>query len=216
MDRDRHLTDFVLSGNLHGAWGAAVLFIFVTVALMAGFPVPLAQHPVALYPLAVGLGFVGGRAVGLLVLGASGRTAQSVYLPTAAGTYAQQHSAIDALEAKGDLAGAVAAWEELAASEPGNPWPLIRAGELYFRRLREPLLALERFRRARDLPGINPEHRRYASLKIIDLHLGPLNDRGRALVELRRVVERWPGTREAQYARQAIANLKGGRSDNSG
>jgi len=159
------------------------------------------------------LGFLGGRGVVRLVLGASGRSAQTVYMPTAAGTYALQHSEIDALEAKGDLRGAVAAWEAVAIAEPRNPWPLIRAGELYFRKLDEPRLALERFRQARDVPGIIAEHHRYASLKIVDLYLGPLDDRGRALVELRRLVEQWPGTREAEYARQAIANLKAERTD---
>jgi hypothetical protein len=42
----------------------------------------------------------------------------------------------------------------------------------------------------------------------VDLYLGPLNDRGRALVELRRLVETYPDRREAQFARDAISRLK--------
>ena len=208
MDRDRHIMDWIHAGNYHGAWGAVVMFIFTGVALAAGFPVPLQNHPVVLVLLAVAIGFVLGRGVGRALLGASGTTAQQVYMPAATGSYAQTHSNIDALEARGNYSGAADAWDKVAIAEPNNPWPLIRAGELYMRALGEPAMALQRFRGAQDVPGIRVEHHIYVSQKIIDLYLGPLNDHGRGLVELSRFVHAHSGTREAAHAREAIARIK--------
>lgn len=208
MDEDRHAHEWLNSGRFHGTCGAATLAGLAGVALVAGFPVPLSGHPVVLVLLAAGIGYGTGLMVGRAVLGGSGVAAQQFYMPQAAGTYVAQHSHIDALEAKGNPAGAVDAWEKLAVAEPGNPWPLIRAGEIYMRALKDPSLALERFRVARDIPGIAVEHEMYASQKIIDLYLGPLGDPGRALVELRRFSERHAGTREARLALDALARLK--------
>ena len=212
MDRDRHMMDWIHAGNYNGLWGAAVMLVFASVALGAGFPVPGATHPVVVIVVAGAIGFLAGRGVGRLILGASGRTAQQVYMPGAAGSYTQTHSNIDALEAQGNYAGAVDAWEKVAIAQPRNPWPLIRAGELYMRMLGDPALALERFRGAQELPGVKAEHHIYVSQKIIDLYLGPLNDHGRALVELRRFVHVHAGTREAAHAREAIARIKAERN----
>jgi hypothetical protein len=211
MDSNRHVMDWVHAGNYHGVWGAGVMMIFATVATMAGFPVPFVHQPLILFPVAMALGFFGGRGVGRLVLNTSGDTAQQIYMPNASGSYAQTHSHIDALEAKGNYAGAADAWEKVAIAQPGNPWPLIRAGELYLRVLNEPGMALDRFKGAQSVPGIKPEHHIYVSQKIIDLYLGPLNDHGRALVELSRFVHVHAGTRDAAHAKEAIARIKAER-----
>jgi hypothetical protein len=208
MRSDRYL-DWQHAGNGHGLYGAGVMVIFAGVAL--GFGLPGVPRSVLTLPVAALIGFVLGKFVGFALLESSGRVAQSVYAPTAAGTYTQTHSNIDAMEAAGDYKSAVAAWEAVAVSQPANPWPLMRAGELYLRVLAEPAMALERFRLARDIPGITPEQQRYASQKVIDLYLGPLADEGRAMVELRRLIDQHPGTPEAAGARAAIQRLKSAR-----
>jgi hypothetical protein len=210
MRSDRYL-DWQHAGNGHGVWGALVLVFFAGVATGAGLPgVP---QNFWTFPVAALIGFAIGKAVGLVVLGSSGRVAQSVYMPAAAGTYARTHSNIDAMEAKGDYRSAVAAWEAVSVAEPGNPWPLIRAGELYLRELGEPGMALDRFRHASEVPGITPEQHRYASQKVIDLYLGPLVNEGRAMAEMRRLIDRHPGTREAEGARAALQRLKEKRAN---
>ena len=161
-------------------------------------------------PLGAAIGFAVGRVIGVLVVEGSGRTAQAFTLPATAGFRASEHSEIDTLEARGAFKGAVAAGEAAAIAEPGDPWPLVRSAELYARELGEPALAVERFRLARSLPGVKPELQRYASQKIIDLLLGPLGDKGRAMVELRMLVDKHPASREAEGAREALRNLKGG------
>lgn len=213
MDKDRHALGLIHAGNYHALWGAAMALAFAGFALSTGFPVPLRDHPTVLLILATVLGFIVGKLTGLALLGGAGAAAQQIYMPGAAGTYVQQHSAIDALEAQGNYQAAVDAWEAVAIAQPSNAWVLIRAGELYMRRLGDPAMALERFRGAREIATITVEHRMYASQKVIDLYLGPLDDPGRALVELRRFAETHPGTREANHALQALARLKAERRD---
>ena len=118
------------------------------------------------------------------------------------------YSFCDTLEARGKYADAASAWEAVSIAHPDDPWPLVRSGELYARELGEPALALERFRLARSIPGVKPELERYASQKIIDLLLGPLGDKGRAMVELRMLIDRHPASREAEGAREALRILK--------
>lgn len=206
MDLDRKLADWKTSGNYHAAIGALYGLVFFGGVSKAGLP----GAPTFLAALAIGgvLGGSIGYVIGAVVLKSSGKAAESIYMPQATGSYTKTHSGIDAMEAKGDLRDAVSAWDRVAIEDPGNPWPLIRAGELYSRKLGEPALALDRFQLARKIPGIHPEQQRYAVQKIIDLYLGPLDDRGRALVELRRLIEEHPGTREAVHAREALTRLK--------
>ncbi|MDA1080856.1 MAG: hypothetical protein O2973_04130 [Gemmatimonadetes bacterium] len=213
MDNDRKGLNLLYGGYYHALWGAGVMVLFVGVALIAGFPVPLRSHPVVLVVLAAIIGFATGKLVGRLLLDGSGMAAKQFYMPDAAGTYVQQHSEIDTLEARGNYQGAVDAWEAVAIAEPLNAWALIRAGELYMRKLSKPQMALERFLGAREIATIGVEHRMYASQKIIDLYLGPLEEPGRALVELRRFSETHPGTREAAHALEALARLKAERRD---
>jgi hypothetical protein len=189
----------VIGGALLG--GGFALFVY-----MAGLPgVP---HSLLTIPVGVAFGYFVGRAIRFAVIEGSGRAAQSINMPVAAGTYTFTHSHIDAMEAKGDHEGAARAWDLVALEHPGDPWPLIRAGEIYMRSLGAPEQALGRFARARDLPGIKPEQQRYASQKVIDVYLGPLHAEGRAMVELRRLIEQHPGTREAEGARLALQRLK--------
>jgi hypothetical protein len=74
-------------------------------------------------------------------------------------------------------------------------------------------MALDRFRLARDVPGITAEQQRYASQKVIDLYLGPLAQAGRAMAELRRLIDQHPGTPEAEGARTAIQHIKSRRGE---
>jgi hypothetical protein len=44
----------------------------------------------------------------------------------------------------------------------------------------------------------------YATHRLVDLYLGPLGDESRAMSELRRLVERFPGTRDAEGAQAEL------------
>jgi hypothetical protein len=205
MRSDRQLARR-LGDNAPAIWCALIAGGLVTFAYAMGLPA--LPHTPLVIPVAILVGFLVGKAIGFVALESSSRTAQAINMPVAAGTYTFTHSHIDAMEAKGDTAGAARAWDAVALEHPGDPWPLIRAGEIYMRSLGAAEQALGRFLRARDLPGIKPEQQRYASQKVIDVYLGPLHDEGRAMVELRRLIERHPGTREAEGARLALQRLK--------
>ena len=207
--RSESYVKWVHGGGVNGLVGAVVVFTWWLIAYSFGYP------GVAVWWLPVGmaLGWIIAQTIGKIVLGVSGGSAQQIYAPSGAGSHVQTHSHIDALEVQEKFREAADAWEVLVVEQPANPWPLIKSGELYWRRLAEPQTALERFRLARDIPGIAPELQRYAMQKMIDVYLGPLNDEGRALVELRRMVELHSGTRDADAARQAIANLKSARNE---
>jgi hypothetical protein len=164
-------------------------------------------------PIGALIGYAVSTAISWITLTASGRAAQSIYMPATTGHFANEHSEIQTLEVRGDFKGAVSAWEAVAVAEPGNPWPLVRSAELYAGDLGEPATAIERYRMARSLPGAKPELKRYTSQKIIDLLLGPLGDRGRAMAELRMLIDRYPTSREAEGAREALRRLKAERAE---
>jgi hypothetical protein len=154
------------------------------------------------------IGYSVAFAISFVTIHSAAHAAQSFTFPNTTGHYANEHSEILTLEVRGDFKGAAAAWEAVAMAEPGNPWPIVRSAELYAGPLADPAMALERFRIARGLPDTMPELKRYTSQKIIDLLLGPVNDRGRAMVELRMLIDKYPDSREAEGAREALRNLK--------
>jgi hypothetical protein len=165
--------------------------------------------PFALFiPVGALIGYMVASAISWVTISGAAETAQAFTMPNTTGHYANEHSEILTLEVRGDFKGAVSAWEALAMAEPGNPWPIVRSAELYADKLADPAMALERFRIARALPDTMPELKRYTSQKIIDLLLGPLNDKGRAMVELRMLIDKYPDSREAEGSRDALRNLK--------
>jgi hypothetical protein len=106
------------------------------------------------------------------------------------------------------MAGALEAYEKVIAEQPGRPAPRLRAAEHYARGGRDPRRAAELFREVRDLPDVTTRDAVYASSRLADLYDGPLGEPGRALVELRRIIERYPGTAVASHAREALPRLK--------
>ena len=205
MSTSERYLRWVHDGGVAGGTCAGIMVVWGIVGLGTS------RGSLALLPVLAVVGFLAGSAIGGFVVRASGVVARETLLPTAAGTYTHGHSAIQALEVQERYLEAVAAWEAVAVEQPGNPWPLIRAGELYRQRLGQPERARDLFLQARDLPATSAELRRYAAQKLIDLYLGPLQDHGRALVELRRLVDASPGTREAEAARRAITAIKADR-----
>ncbi len=189
------------------ALGAFFGILLRVAGLLTGSPVWL----IALFGAVVGGATT--RAIVRTSMGAGERLAKELIFPDAEGTYAPQYSNIQALEAQDKFAEAAEAWLQVAAERPTNPSPVLRAADLQARQLNNPAAALELYERVRRMPDVRDEHVRYASQKIIDIHLAPGGDEGRALVELRRFITKFPDGREADGARAAIARLKATRSD---
>jgi hypothetical protein len=196
-------------GVPQGFIGGAAGYIFAS-ALQAKGHIPGGE----LWAL-VAAAMLGSIAWGInyLLMRGGDRLGNSVYAPSGDTTaYVPTFSHIEALEARGDLDGAERAWEEACAEHPQNAFVLVKAADFHLRLRSDPAAAVARVRKVRELPSAPPDLVRYASQKLIDLHLGPLADEGRALVELRRMIDRFPGTREAADAREVLARLKQNRS----
>ena len=147
--------------------------------------------------------------VPLIFSGSAAAVAKAVTLPSGSSTpYEEQFSYQESMAARGDIAGALESFEAIIEERPGAIAPRQRAAELYSKGARDPMRAAELFRQIRDLETATPRDRRYASTRLVDLYDGPLADPGRAVVELRRLIEHWPGSVEANHARDALPRLK--------
>jgi hypothetical protein len=203
---ENRITRFAHGGWLQAAAGALLGAFFTILMHVAGI-----GPRVPLWLLVLGGAVVGWtifRVVTRAIFSGSEELTKQLVMPDAKGTYAPQYSNIQALEVQERYAEALAAWLQVADSQPGNPSPLLRGADLQLRFLKDAPAALELYERVRRMPGIREEHVRYASQKIIDIHLAPGGDAGRALVELRRFIHMFPEGREAEGARAAIARIK--------
>lgn len=195
-----------LAGALATAGAVLVVMIFVRALGGVALSWPFA---VLLVLLAAG---VGGVIQGIVVR-TGGSLATALVQPSGRTTpYTPTFSHIQAIAVRGDLEGATKAWSEACAEQPGNAQVWVKAADFHLRTLADPAAALPLYQHVRDLPTASPELVRYASQKLVDLYLGPLADEGRALVELRRLIERFPGTVAADEARAALTRLKDARA----
>lgn len=143
------------------------------------------------------------------LISGSGRAATAIYAPSGNTTaYTPTFSHIETLEIRGDLDGAAQAWSEAVAEHSANALVRVRAADFHLRARRDHATAARFYREAREIGTPNDDLRRYLAQKLVDLYLGPLDDEGRAMVELRRLIEGFPGSREADAAREALARLK--------
>ena len=139
---------------------------------------------------------------------ATGRAAGALVLPSGSSTPVVRDFSLEkSLVIRGRVPEAVASMERQLAAAPDDAELCIFAADLYAREAREPRRAEALFRRAREAKGVSAGQDHYATQRLIDLYLGPLDDEARAADELRRLIERHPGTRSAAYAEGALRDL---------
>jgi len=145
----------------------------------------------------------------LMVSDGAGAVAKSFTLPSGNSTpYEQQFSYQEALAARGDVAGALESYEAVIAEQPTATAPRMKAAEHYARGNRNLKRAAELFREIRSMEGVTSRDALYASSRLVDLYDGPLAEPGRALVELRRIIDQFPTSNLAAHARVALPELK--------
>jgi len=120
--------------------------------------------------------------------------------------YEPTYSSAQALAARGDHDGALAAYAEAMRLRPMDPEPRLQAAELLFRS-HTPEKAAQYFVQARRLSGNDRPRELYATQRLIDLYWGKLKDYPRARAELRQLTTRFPGTREALAAQKLLDDL---------
>jgi hypothetical protein len=122
--------------------------------------------------------------------------------------YHEQYSYQQALVMQGKVDEALESFEAVIAEKPAEVDPRVKAAELYAREKQNHKRAAELFRQVQRIETVTPGEDIYVTNRLVDLFVGPLNHPGRALVELRRLVDRYPGSDAAAYARDALVALK--------
>jgi tetratricopeptide (TPR) repeat protein len=156
---------------------------------------------------AVTLGFVA-AIVGLKAGTAAGRAAARVYMGGDSTPYEEQFSQEQALVMQRDYAAALALFEQRITLAPAEPRVRIAAADLYATHGENPKRAAELYREVQRSPEVKSGQDVYVSNKLADLYLGALKEPKRALVEFRRIIDRYPGSTAANHAKLALANLK--------
>ena len=187
-------------------WSMFGAVLFVPVAIFHGPPgwSPLISVPVY---------FLGGWAfiatVAMMLVKPGSAVADFYLAPTGASTpYEEQFSQEDALVMQQRVPEALTLFEQRIAADPLAIRARIKAAELYAGLGNDPLRAAELFRQVQRIPGVTAGDDQYAGNRLADLYTGPLGTPARALVELRRLLDRYPDSRVAPQLRQAIASLK--------
>ena len=109
---------------------------------------------------------------------------------------------------RGQVDDALASYEAIIAERPAMTAVRLRAAALYASRGNDPRRAAELLREVMALPDVSARDDIAASNRLIELLMGPLAEPGRAMVELRRLMDRHPGTDAAARARLTLAELK--------
>lgn len=122
--------------------------------------------------------------------------------------YTQQNSYQQTLVMQGRLDEALESLEAWIAEPDCAVDVRIRAAELYTREAQKHERAAELFRDAVRHPKATVGEEVYAANRLVDLLTGPLGQPGRALVELRRLIDRYPTSVIGDRAREALRTLK--------
>lgn len=122
--------------------------------------------------------------------------------------YEEQFSYQDSLVMRGLVDDALASYEAIIAEQATAVTARLRAAALYASRGADPRRAAELLREVMRTPGIGSRDDIEATNRLVELLMGPLNEPGRAMVELRRLIDRHPGTDMATRAKLVLAELK--------
>jgi hypothetical protein len=206
---DRHGAD---AADMLKAWayGLAV-FGVVFAGTMLFFAMSGSKPSVAQWLLAIGLGCLLAAATGyagLSLARAAGKGWKQLMVDGSTTPYEEQYSHEQSLVMRGHIDDALASFEAILQGNPDAVKPRIRAAELHSRETGNHVRAAQLLAEVQRIESTGVGDYVYATHRLVDLYTGPLNEPGRAMVELRRLIERLPGTAAADHAREALATLK--------
>lgn len=125
-------------------------------------------------------------------------------------------SLAESIAMTGNFEEASAQFDAIRA-EQGETVATLRAeAEMYAGPAGNPDKAKELFQRMRRAPDCTRSDELYATHRLVDLYFGPLGEPDRAITELRRIVERFPETRDAEGAALAIERHRALREQQEG
>jgi hypothetical protein len=122
--------------------------------------------------------------------------------------YVEQYSYEQSLVMQGRVDDALASFEAIIAERPSAIDPRLRAAELYDRERRNFARAAALLREVQRIESASAGQFIFVTNRLADLYAGPLQEPGKALVELRRLIALHPASPAAEHARIALARLK--------
>ncbi len=116
------------------------------------------------------------------------------------------HSAIEALVAQGRYQDAAAAYRREIAADPSDVEARSRLAQLLMDRLEDFTAAARYLKEAREVTTNDRQKMGY-SLRLVDLYRSRLDDRGKAMVELRRFIDTFPDSPNIAGVRRELSEL---------
>ena len=184
------------------AYGLMVFAISISAYLLMAHRLSLGAIAVAAVIGAV----TGGTS--FMLSGATGVGFHHVMVSGASTPYEEQFSYQESLVMRGQVDDALASFEAIIAERANAVTARLRAAALYASRGDNPRRAAELLREVLRMPGIPARDDIAASNRLIELLAGPLGEPGRAMVELRRLIDRHPDADAAARAKLMLAELK--------
>jgi hypothetical protein len=138
----------------------------------------------------------------------AGNSYTHIMVSGASTPYTEQYSYQQSLVMKGEIDGALASFEAIISEKPRTVTARVKAAELYIKERKNHQRAFELFREIQRIPAVSAGDYVYATNRIVDLYVGPLNEPGKARVELRKLVEQFPTSPAAANARIALTELR--------
>jgi hypothetical protein len=164
---------------------------------------------------------IAGTAALLVVAGAAavstlaGNSYTHIMMSGASTPYAEQYSYQESLVMKGEVDAALSSFESVIAGDPSAVTARVKAAELYLKERTNHRRAYDLFHEVQRIPGVSVGDYVYATNRLVDLFIGPLGEPGKALVELRKLIEKFPDTRVAANARLALLELRSRQTNES-
>jgi hypothetical protein len=121
------------------------------------------------------------------------------------------YSAIETLVARGHLQAAADAYAERARNKSERVDATLRRAALLAGPLNQPETAAIELDNLRNAYRLKPRDDFRVGLALVELYESDLEDPGRAMVELRRLIDRYPTAQGARRLRVALAGLKSER-----
>jgi regulator of sirC expression with transglutaminase-like and TPR domain len=187
----------------------AVVFAMTGVTLLAlvvGFLTGSYLIPLVVTGLGWGM-FLGAVALRATVIEKAG----NMIMPAGGTTPSvAQHSNIEAMEARGDYARAAAAYRQAAEADPRDVVACEKLARLATMELKDYDTAVWAWRQA-ERRVAEPRRQMGFALLVIGLYRDNLRDPGRAMVEMRKFLARWPDAPNAGALRAELDQMKAER-----
>ncbi|MBI4501434.1 MAG: hypothetical protein HY700_09765 [Gemmatimonadetes bacterium] len=136
-------------------------------------------------------------------------TASTIYAPSGNSTPPKrEYSHPQALVAHGHYEEAVQAYQVFCTEFPEDPEPYLRIARLYRTELQRYNEALSWFKKARTQAKMTQALELLVTQEIVEVYTHKLGTPQRAMPELARLVDRFPGTEAAAWARQRLGELR--------